>query len=492
MAARRLRSHGILLAVFGLLVLLSHQPFLAIPYFWDELGQFVPASYDLYTRGLWVPVSTVPNVHPPGLMAYLAGVWRVTGYSVEATRLAMLAWATAGVWLTFLLAVRLCRALPGHPAFLPPLLLLVSPWFVAQAPLANLDLPAMVLTTATLLLFLEGRVWPAVAAATALVMVKETGALVPLACGAWLARHGRRREAALFLLPLVPLAAWLAVLWQATGNLLGNREFAEYNALYPLHPVRLSLALLRRAYSLFVGSFQWIGTLALAYALRRSGTFHTREWRFVAAVMLGHVVMVCVLGGATLERYLLPVLPVLYVAMAAAITQLPGLWRRTAAVGLVAGLAAANFLNPPYPFPHENNLAWRDFVLLHEQAARHVELVYPQATVATAWPLTDALQKTELGYVERPVAVRPLADFRAENVLDLRPGEFDLLLVYSRHWDGPPNVMQWAWFRELMERYYDFAPEVTAEQVRQQFGLDPLVRWERRGQWVVLYGNRPR
>src|ERR1700736_6979247 len=129
--ARRTRYSSYLLLFFwlALAVFLAHSPFFTLPFFWDELGQFVPAALDILRDGAWVPHSAVPNVHPPGVMAYLAGVWHVAGYSIEATRSAMLALAALPVFFTFLLAVRLCRGIPGAPAFAAVLLLLVDPLF---------------------------------------------------------------------------------------------------------------------------------------------------------------------------------------------------------------------------------------------------------------------------------------------------------------------------------------------------------------------------
>jgi len=74
-----------------------HLPYLKLPFFWDELGQFIPAALDLYHDGAWVPHSTLPNVHPPGLAALLALVWRIFGFSILSTRLAMLVIASVGV-----------------------------------------------------------------------------------------------------------------------------------------------------------------------------------------------------------------------------------------------------------------------------------------------------------------------------------------------------------------------------------------------------------
>src|SRR6476620_4892097 len=87
-----------------LLVLAIHFPFLDLPFYWDELGQFVPASLDLFQHGWWIPRSTLPNSHPPGVMAYLAGVWSLFGYSIPTTRVAMAALAALGVVATWRLA----------------------------------------------------------------------------------------------------------------------------------------------------------------------------------------------------------------------------------------------------------------------------------------------------------------------------------------------------------------------------------------------------
>src|SRR6516164_510816 len=69
---------------------LIHLPFLRLPFHWYELGQFVPAALDIFRCGEWIPNSTLPNVHPPFVMGMLAVVWKVFGYSIVASRLAML------------------------------------------------------------------------------------------------------------------------------------------------------------------------------------------------------------------------------------------------------------------------------------------------------------------------------------------------------------------------------------------------------------------
>src|SRR5262249_34218969 len=157
--------------------------------------------------------SAVPNVHPPGLMALVALVWRIAGYSIPAARISMLAIASCGVLFSFLLAIRLARGTAGAPAFPAVLFLIASPLFYTQSMMVQLDMPAMTLTTLALLLFLDSHfLWSAVVA-TLLVLVKETSITTPVVFAAWLwVREGRRRESCYFLAPGLALCAWLVIL----------------------------------------------------------------------------------------------------------------------------------------------------------------------------------------------------------------------------------------------------------------------------------------
>ena len=471
-------------AVIALFVFLSHAAFLNLPFYWDELGQFVPASLDLFQTGSWIPHSTIANVHPPGVMAYLAGVWSVAGYSIGATRLAMLALAAWGAIITFRLAIRM--DLPWSAAILAAGFLVTCPLFFAQSMMAELDMPAMVFFVFALGLFLEDRILAAVVACTVLVLVKETGVVAPAWFCVCLWRERRRREALWFLLPLAPLMIWLVILRRGTGHWFGNAAFTQYNLWYPLHPVRLALALVRRLYYLFGGSGHWIGTVALVIAWRRTTLFRTRPWRIAGGLAVAHVLLVSVFGGAVLERYLVPVLPILYIAFAAAIWQLAPHWRMLSAAGLGAALLIANFVNPPYPFPWENNLAFTDFVRLDVDAAHYLEARFPTARIATMFPLASAYRRPEFGYVQHPLNIREISDFRAATVAPLAKESVELFVLYSGTWD-PIGLMQNATWTAFIGRYYDYEPTVDANQMRVLVGAQPVARWTRHGQWVEIY-----
>ncbi len=230
----------------------------------------MPAALDILRDGAWVPHSTVPNVHPPGVMAYLALVWRVCGYSIASTRVAMLALASVGVLFTFLLGIELSRGASGAPAFIAVLLLAADPLFYTQSMMAQLDMPAMVFTVVALLFYLQERYALAAAACVALVLTKETEVILPLLFAADLLRQRKLAKAALFLPAFVALGVWLLYLRHVTGHIFGDPGFTHYNVGYALNPVRASFALLRRFYFLFLSDFRWIGAVAIVVALRRT------------------------------------------------------------------------------------------------------------------------------------------------------------------------------------------------------------------------------
>lgn len=490
----RPQSYALVYALAAMLLVLAHGPILSTPYFWDEIGQFIPASLDLFQSGAWIAHSTVPNVHPPGLMAWLAAFWHIFGYSIAGTRVAMLLIAAFGTVATFLLAIELGRGTPGAPAFTAVALLAVSPLFYAQSMLAQLDMPAMAFTALALLLFLQNRFRDSAIACVALVLMKETGLVAPLVFGCWLAyeRKGERsaRAALWYLMPVAALCIWIIILRRATGHWLGNSEFAHYNVLYPLNPVRLAFALLRRMYYLFIGSGHFIGTLALAWAWRRMPIFRDRAWRVAAAFAAVHVVAVSATGGAVLERYLLPVLPILYAAFAISLRALLPRARNYALAALLACLIAANFVNPLYPFPFENNLAFVHFVGLEQRAATAVSVT--PGTIATVFPMADALRRPEFGYVStgrQPIVLHDFQRLSVEKLLNNRP---DMMIVFDTTWD-PLHFADSGFTAWLLRRYYGYEPPMTPDEIARLLNMRVARRWQSAGQkMALLLRGRPR
>ncbi len=485
------KTHWIFAAACVPIVFLVHAPLIALPYFWDELGQFVPAALDIFQDGAWIPHSTVPNAHPPGVMAYLALAWRVFGYSIPATRVAMLSLSSCAVAATYLLSNRLIRD-GGFVTLVPALLLVFDPLFYMQSMMAQLDMPAMLFTLLAFILFFQDRYVAAALACTALVLAKETGALLPLMFAVVLVFDRRRvRLAFYYIAPFAMLGLWFYSLWHGTGQLFGDAGFTHYNLGYALNPVRASLSLVRRAYYLFFADFRWAGSLAILFAWRRTSVYSGRAWRVAWAFVAAHALMVSLLGGAELERYLLPVIPLLYIAMGAAWTTLRPMWRSASIATVAAGLLASLFVNPPFPFPFENNLAMVDFVRLHRNAAQFLEQTYPQETIHTAWPLTAALRNPAFGYVDQKMSAAETSDLRYSTLAALNPEAVHVLVLYSRTWEPSWGVLRWPLVTRFLARFYEYERQMDSSEVQRHFGLVPVQRWDRRGQWIEIYARQP-
>lgn len=481
------------LLAFGLIaafLILAHGPLLDLPFYWDEIGQFIPAALDIFRAGAWIPVSTVPNVHPPGLMAYLTLFWSIFGYSIVATRIAMLVVAAFGALVTFLLAIELSRGSTGTPAFTALALLCLSPLFFAQSMLAQLDMPAMCLSLLALLLFLQDRIRASAIACAALVLVKETGAVVPVLFGCWILFERRDlRRAVWFLLPFPGLLIWLLALHHATGHWFGNAAFTAYNLREPLNPVRFVFALARRVYYVFLSSGHIVGSIAFLYALRRVPLLRDRSWRIAWSFVLAQLLVVSLLGGAVLERYILPALPVVYIAFSLSLRALSTRLRRMTVAALVICLIAANLINPPYPFPFENNLAFVSFVRLQQSAINQVEqdsLALPGGgLIGATFPVSNALLNPDVGFGNQKHHVVEITDFDAAGLEKLKATAPDIIVVYPRTWD-PLHLLDHPAVRGFLSRYYGYQPEYTAEQIGAAMSMRVAYRWRQHGLTIAL------
>lgn len=483
----RKRQYYLLVFLFLLEALLViHLRVLGLPFFWDEHGQFIPTALDLLRSGSWIAHSTIPNVHPPGVEAYLVLWYKVLGFSIPVTRGAMLLLAGLGLLVTFLLTLELSQGSAATPAVLASLFLLISPLFYTQSMMAQLDMPAMLFTLLTVFWFLRRNYAGAAAASVALVLVKETGLVVPVVLCLMLLSRKDWRPAPYFVVPGVVLVAWLIFLHRSTGYWLGNPGFRNYNIAYALHPARVAMSFVRHIYYLFFADFRWVGTLVLLFTIRTAKAFRNDAWRVVIGVAVANTLLVTVLGGAELERYLLPVLPFFYIAVAVALNYVRPWTRITAVGGLAAGLVLSLFWNPPYPFPYENNYAMVDFVRLQQLAAHFAERNLANRTIATAWPYSAALKSPDYGFVDRQLNVLETNDFHPASIRALPARSYDVLITYTRTWAPKHGVIAIPVVREFLTRFYDFEPEISPDQCK-QLGLNKVMSWKRRGQEITIY-----
>lgn len=491
------------LAIFAALLAL-HEPLLRLPYFWDEAGYYVPAALDFYRHGRLIPHLTLPTGHTPLVMIYLGAAWHVFGYSPLVTRAAMILIAAATVLTTYLLG----RSAANREAGLWAAgLLALSPLFFSQSSLVFLDLTAAFFTTLAIYFLLEERFAMLALAASLAVLSKETAVvMLPVI---WLFlwfrwKDSRPRAWAAGCVPLLPLILWAVYYHHATGFWTGNAGYLQYNLYSALTPLHILRSLLARVSEVFVQGFNWAltaGALAGIWWMAKRKTnsvstySHSASWRdridgdfvFLAVGLIAaYILMLSLVGGAILPRYMLPVFPVFFILAAALIGKLPRAVARPVCLIVAGCFVAAWFINPPYPFPYEDNLSYADFIKLHQEAARYLESLPNHPVILTAWPATDELKQPFLGYVDHPLKTAAVDDFRAASFK--KPPHFDVLYLYSRKWNPPHNLLAaFPAFRGFVEHFYDYQPAASSALLEEHLHLILLKQFERRGQWVKIY-----
>lgn len=506
---------GLVFALTFAALIALHAPLLRLPYFWDEAGYYVPAARDLFLRGSLIPQSSVSNAHPPLVMAYLALWWKLAGFAPVVTRTAMLLCASFSLLGLFRLAETVAHR---QVAIATALLTALYPVFFAQSSLVHLDLAAAGFTFWGLSAYMKGKGWEMALWFSLASLTKETAILAPVALLVWdfgsrLARfkdgnewrwrfRRRLRNPLLLLVPLVPLAAWYAYHYSRTGFVFGNPEFFRYNVEATVHPLRVVLALLVRLWQTFGYFHLLLLTLGMLLAMRLPPLRDSKGERprialdaqfAMLSVTIAYVFAMALVGGAELARYMLPVVPLVILVCVSTLWRRVHLWRGVVAI-IALMFVLGWFTNPPYGFAPEDNLAYRDYIQLHQRAEEFLEARYPMAHVLTAWPASDELTRPYLGYVTRPMQVVRIEHFAAEQLMsatdsranDLRT-DFQVALEFSTKYEpAHPLLEDWHLWQEWKARFFDYHIDVPPAVAAQILGGDVVYTDSRKGQWIAV------
>jgi 4-amino-4-deoxy-L-arabinose transferase-like glycosyltransferase len=493
----------------------SHFTLLRLPYYWDEAGYYIPAAWDFFRTGSLIPITTLTNAHPPLPSIYLALWWKASGFYPEVTREAVLMVASLGLLAVWRLAMRTNGSSPV--AFWTVVLTAIYPIWFAQSSLAHADIFAAACTLWGLVYSLPDRdrkPWCAALWFAAAALSKETALAIPLIlafvsfAAGWRVRPPSRlrlwREAAWLAGSALPLCAWYAWHYARTGYIFGNPEYVRYNAEATLEPVRILAAFGHRVLhltahmNLFVPVLMTFGALLLKPRLDADG--HGRNGlsatvtRRILLLLLANALLFSFLGGALLTRYLLPMYPlVLLIAVATFYRHVP-YWHGLAlfsAAAFVVGL----FLNPPYGFAPEDNLAYARVIRLHMAGIAQLNAHFRGRAVLSAWPVTDELSRPELGYVKQPYEVYRLEDFSAPEIARAaaEPEKYSAALVFSTKYDPPnPWLSLGRGSENLDERFFGLHHDLPPEAITLE--LHGTMTWQKedRGLWIALIGfSRP-
>jgi hypothetical protein len=157
----------------------------------------------------------------------------------------------------------------------------------------------------------------------------------------------------------------------------------------------------------------------------------------------------------------------------------------------IAALAfvAALFINPPYGFSLEDNLAYRDYIELHQRAEKFLEARYPMAVVLTSWPASGELSQPWIGYVERPVRVMQIENFTLEELMsaaELR-SSFEVALVFSTKYDPlHPLLERWPAWQRIKTEFFGYHRDLPPAAAAHLLGGHLVYTDFRQGQWVSV------
>ena len=510
---------------------LSHFTLLTLPYYWDEAGYYIPAALDFFLHGSLIPLTTPTNAHPPLPSIYLALWWKASGFLPEVTREAVLIVAALGLTAVWRLAMRLVGV--ASVAFWTVALTAIYPiWFV-QSSLAHADIFAAACTLWGLVYALPSRdrkPWAAAVWFSLAALCKETAIIIPLTLAVVRLVESRRapgmarirlwRESAWLSSCTLPLAAWYAYHYFKKGFIFGNPEFLRYNAEANFSPLRFLAALLHRILdltahmNLFVPVLMAISALMLSPRKDREQGTGGREQgaangsdgerlegnrqdrpgispaalRRIFIVLLVNALLFSVLGGALLTRYLLPMYPlVLLLAVTTFYRRVP-YWHGLA-VFSAAAFTLGLFINPPYGFAPEDNLAYARVIRFQQAGVQQLEERYPGATVLSVWPLSDELKRPELGYAHHPFAVYLIDNFSAAQITRAaqEPEKYSAALVFSTKYDpASPLFTLGPKSRAFDERYFDLHYDLAPEAIALALHGDLVWKQEDQGQWIAL------
>jgi len=506
--------------LFFAAVYLSHLTLLRLPYFWDEAGYYIPAAWDFFRTGSLIPQTTTSNAHPPLQSLLLAAWWHISGFVPSGTR-TFVCMVTAAA----LLAVyRLARSLLGTPAAVATTLLTaIYPIWFAQSTLAHADIFAATFMLWGLAFYFEAaanpdspsrrpKIYAAILFSLA-ALSKETAVITPATLALWEGcvllreRHtdGIARERvtqtcqwiAALLAPIVPLAFWYAYLDYRTGFVFGNREFLRYNATANLDAHRIALSLYHRLLHLTMHMNMFVPVICAVAVLfipqiKGRSRLARPVLQAIAVVLVANWIAFSILGGALLTRYLLPMYPLVLLLCVAEWQRHVRQWVWLAALSAAAFLCGI-WINPPYAFAPEDNLTYRDFVVLHQHAVALIAQNWPQATVLTAWPASSELARPELGYTKIPIKTFALQNFSIDEIQKAAadPSDYDTALLFSTKWAPPSGALDLIHRNapgtsDSDTRYFDFHEDLRPAEAAALLHGQLVWQAHTRGEWVAI------
>ena len=438
------------------------------PYWWDAMGYVADGARGIVAAGMspliywdWDPG------HPP-LWYYLVAVtWKVFRGDVPtqlfAAHLMIYGFAALGLWATYRIGRAIRDTLTGLMA---AGLLFVSAAYFAQAGQLLVDLPIAALSAAAMYCVLRDRPYGYALAATAAVLMKESiipvlAALMAVAAIEGFSRSWKRGWVwvGMAMVPFVLFGVWWLWRFEATGWVLGSpnmdAQLTHVDSLSDMTVAKLADNFARAGWRWIFGEgplFYALPLMALGFAPSLStwrgliagmrSNADGRRWRRSLEYVWGSlwrnralfytlVVIASVFGSlavmsyhlGTSARYWLPAYPFMFLLVAMGLRRL-GMVPAIVLAVLLGWMLSAEWMAAAHKgFDSTSTLAFnkevpnRDDSLQYErgvhvlqQMAQYIGSDYPEAKVYCKWPTVVVLDRPEVGYVARKIAISSNAD----------------------------------------------------------------------------------
>ncbi len=303
---------------------------------------------------------------------------------------------------------------------LASLLLFFTPIYFAQSGLVHADLFIATIGIMCVYYALKNKYAAYLICGIYLVMVKESAAAIIFALLLYLYFDGMKQPTIKIKLlkhavPLFVLGSFFIIQKIVTGVLLPNPYFNTHAFLIPSSQ-SLNWVFYSRGRIILT-------LLILCISIVNIKIFWIKEFALFLLIVLIFVGTYCFVYF--LPRYILPTLPYFYIFGAYAIVSLFNSTKvQLLLVAIIITLFISQFHGTGKHYgSFETDMQYVDIVTTHKAACKYVEETYPQKTVLALWPLSEAMTKPYLGYVDKPSKIASLNNKAYDIILYTPQGE---------------------------------------------------------------------
>jgi len=404
------------------IVFISKAPTLPLPYHWDEMEAYVRPAHYLAAEGLWrIVPGAYPDTpeyepairkenpaetffgHPPGLYFSLALLYKTIGEAIWISHLFAIIFAFLGIYYTYRLGCLLFNRAAGLFA---ALFLFGVPLYFAQSGLVLGDLPITALGVMCVYYALRNRYKVFLLCSVYMVLVKETSVAIVAALWIyvfWTQKNQPKIKRKLLLHSMPILMLVFFFLWQkfATGSVFPN-PYVDHNQVFYFNWSHTSWVI---RWTL-LAQYRWVlcGLVIIHFLICRDRAWK-QEYILFALIGLFYIGAFCFLFFMT--RYILPCLPYLCLAGAAAIVALARNRGVQVAVAVIILIAfGTKFYGHSIGYSnYGEDLQYTDMIAIHQQACRYIETNFENPRVVTLYPVSLMLREPYLGYVKKAIPV---------------------------------------------------------------------------------------